>query len=40
MSGYALALHGPENVRDICLNKAKPAPNALHAVAHPGSGGF
>lgn len=33
MSGYAaFALCGPKNVRDSCLNKAKPALNALHTV--------
>lgn len=34
MSGYAaFALCGPKNVRDICPDKAKPAPDALHTAA-------
>lgn len=37
MSGYAaFALCGPKNVRDICLNKAKPAPSALLYLSEDG----
>ena len=39
MSGYAaFALCGPKKV--ICLNKAKPAPDALHTVSQQGQGEF